>query len=379
MNTERTLLAATTLLVTACTIPEAFLAARPATAVNTDEAGRKVVEASPQPDGTPQAIQPENLGYLVMNGLARTLERVAPGGSEVTRLFETGLYPNQLVRIGSNLLTVESGDATLAVGPADGARVARRISLEVGFNPMEVIGTRPDEVLVTSVVRKQALLVRLSDGTTLRTLDLPDGHQSQGGVTRLDNRLYLAAADVTYDADWNATTTWSGIHVYDIDTGAFLAPIVLPTDETPWAIATLPGKKIVVGTQSGATIIDPANGNVVARIDAKARLASFATDGDGKAWAGLGAATDGSSQGRGLIRFDPASGTVLKDSRRDWTIDTGDSSASRLAIEGNVAWLPNFAEDKVTTLDLAKGSVIRRTNVGDGPQMVLPEPQDAGE
>jgi hypothetical protein len=118
---------------------------------------------------------------------------VAPGGSEVTRLFETGLYPNQLVRIGSHLLTVESGDAMLAVGPADGARVARRISLEFGFNPMEVIGTRPDEALVISVVKKQALLVRLSDGTTLRALDLPDGHQSQGGVTRLDNRLYLAA------------------------------------------------------------------------------------------------------------------------------------------------------------------------------------------
>ncbi|MBM3259612.1 MAG: hypothetical protein FJY99_07685 [Candidatus Sericytochromatia bacterium] len=374
MNTERTLLAATTLLVTACTLPDAFLAARPTSIVDTNEAGRKAGEASPQPGATPRAISPENLGYLVMNGLARTVERVAPGGGEVTRLFETGLYPNQLVRIGSNLLTVESGDATLAVGPADGARVARRISLEVGFNPMEVIETRPDEGLVTSVVRKQALLVRLSDGTTLRTLDLPDGHQSQGGVTRLENRLYLAAADVTYDANWNATTAWSGIHVYDIGTGTFLAPIVLDTDETPWAIATLPGKKIVVGTQSGATIVDPTTGNVVARIDAKARLASFAMDGDGKAWAGLGAATDGSSEGRGLVRFDPASGTLLTDSRRDWTLDTGDSSASRLAIEGNVAWLPNFAEDKVTTLDLAKGVVIRRTNVGDGPQAVLLDP-----
>jgi hypothetical protein len=66
-------------------------------------------------------------------------------------------------------------------------------------------------------------------------------------------------------------------------------------------------------------------------------------DGEGKAWAALGTATDGSSQGRGLVRFDPASGTVLTDSRRDRTIDKGDSSASRLAIEDNVAWLPNFA------------------------------------
>lgn len=340
------------------------------------------VAATPAPGATeaPEVRFWETTGsatasFLVMHGLGQTVERVDPATGKLTRLFETGKWPNQLVRIGSSLMTVESNEAKLAVGPFSAPAIERRISLELGSNPMEVIEAGSDEVLVSSVMVKKAFLVRLSDGTTLKTLDLPGGHQTQGAMARLDNRIYMAAADTSYESTppYAATTTWSGIQVYDIDQKAFVAPISLETTVTPWAIATLPSKRLAVGTVSGGLIVDPKEAMVTATLDAGARFASIAVDGDGKGWAGLGASVDGKSLGSGLVRFDPTSGQILTDSRKDWSASPGDTSASRLVVKGKYAWVPNFGEDKVTIMDLASASVVSRTDVGDGPQALVLE------
>ena len=325
--------------------------------------------------GNPSPVQEADTPFLVLHGLGRTVERVEPATGKVTRLFEVGEWPNQLVRIGSSLLTVESKEAKIAMGPFGASAIDRRISLEVGSNPMEVLEAGPDEILVSSVMVKKAFLVRLSDGATLKTLDLPDGHQTQGAMARIDNRIYMAAADTTYEETppYRATTTWSGIQVYDIDQKSFVTPLSLEASATPWAIATLPGKRLALGTVTGGLIVDPAQGKAVAKLDAGARFASIAVDGSGKGWAGLGASVDGDGKGNGLIAFDPASGQILTDSRKDWKVSPGDTSASRLVIKGKHAWVPNFGEDKVTVLDLASASIISRTSVGDGPQALVLE------
>ena len=207
---------------------------------------------------------------------------------------------------------------------------------------------------------KTAVFVNLATMAVESTLNLPSG-QPGGGVAVASGKAYVAAVGASYASTppYAATFTFSGIYVIDLATKAITKTITLDNDANPLPVRKDLDGKIQVGFKGGVLTIDPATDTVVRTVAFTMPVNSIDFFSADKAYGAAGYT--------GLVSFNPKTGAVLRSV--DQKIPAGDTSVGNFRIRGGLAYVPNFASDSVTVIDLATEAATGSAfQVGDGPQ-----------
>lgn len=305
-------------------------------------------------DGTP---------YLyVFNGLGKTIDEINLKTLQVTKgVLTTGLYPNQFVTQGAVTYLVNSGDADCYKLDLRAHAKLDTLPLRVGSNPMSLHLLEGDKGLVVSLYSRDLAWLDLKTKALEATVSVPTGAPG-GGVAFSGSKAYVPAVAATYGGppNYEATYTFSGIHVYDLTTRAFLKTVPLAPDAlgsyySPADISTDPLGRVVVTAPSGLAVIDPATDALVRTIDFGAPAHSVQYVSATRAYAAAGG---------GMVSFDPTTGEV-----RRGVSDAIASGGGNFKVFGSAAYVANFAQDAIRVIDLqteqASGSDLL---VGDGPQ-----------
>lgn len=341
-------------------------AATPAPAGGSGGGGRR----HPAPTPTPE------VSLFVMNGLGKTIDEIDLNTGAVSlSILTTGLYPNQLHRAGTDTYLVNSGDANILRLNLTGRTAAAPIHLPTGSNPfvMVPLPTPATEALIVNYFDSNDTLLAdvsfLNLTTELieadKTVDLPEGNPT-GGALIHDGKAYVPATAATYGGapDYAATYTFSGVYVIDLATHAIAGTIALPDDANPGHISRDPASGLIhVCTQTGIALIDPATDTLRAGgLTSPVPLHGIRYVSATLAYA---AVYDG------LVTFNPATQAFIKGP--DAKIPAGgDTSVGDFLIHDGKAYVPNFANDTVTVVDLATETVVGAPfPVGDGPQAVV--------
>lgn len=325
---------------------------------------------NPAPTPTPA------VSLFVMNGLGKTIDEVdLSTGAVSLSVLTTGLYPNQLHRAGTNTYLVNSGDANILKLNLLARTASAPINLPTGSNPFVMVPL-PDaatEALIVNYFDSNDTLLAdvsfLNLTTELieadKTVDLPTGNPTGGALIHA-GKAYVPATAATYGGapDYAATYTFSGVYVIDLATHAIVATIALPDDANPGHISRDPASGLIhVCTQTGIALIDPATDTLRAGgLTSPVPLHGIRYVSATLAYA---AVYDG------LVSFNPATQAFIKGP--DAKIPAGgDTSVGDFLIHDGKAYVPNFANDTVTVVDLATETVIGTPfPVGDGPQAVV--------
>jgi hypothetical protein len=338
--------------------------ASPTPIASPDTASSPATKSSASPTPTPTPKPTVTLAF-VMNGLSKTIDQITLDAGGLTgqvrqNYIATGLYPNQLLAIGQTGYVVNSGDATVARFNLKTSAPAGQIDLPTGANPMTVTSTSTGKGMVVNLMAKTAVFVDLGTLAKEATVNIPQG-QPGGGVAVAAGKAYAAAVTADYSNYPAISYSFSGVHVFDTAGKSFSRTISLPNDANPLPVAADPSGLIHVGTESGISTIDPATDTVVRTIAFGKKVNSIAFLNADKGYAAC--------DGNGLVAFNPKTGAILRDVASK--ILVGDSSVGNFKIRGNLAYVPNFASDTVTVVDLVQETKVGTPfAVGDGPQEI---------
>jgi DNA-binding beta-propeller fold protein YncE len=183
-----------------------------------------------------------------------------------------------------------------------------------------------------------------------------------GGIAVLGTKAFIPAIAADY-SNWPAIAyTFSGVYVVDTVTRQVEQTIALANDANPSDISLDPNGQIEVATKSGIVLIDPVTyaTSVGAAFGEPVHSVRYASG--TLAYAAIS---------NGLVSFDPATQAVIK-GVADKIPAGGDTSVGGFELRQGRAYVPNFANDTVTVVDLATLQVVGDPyHVGDGPQAVV--------
>lgn len=330
-------------------------AAPAATATPTAEPG-----ATPTPTPGPSATPKPTLTTMyVMNGLGKTIDAVNLKTGVVTKsVLTTGLYPNQLWADGSTGYLVNSGDANLIKFDLVARSQSGKLDLPVGANPMSVTPTGGGKGVVANYLAKTVTFVNLSSMQAENSVTLSQG-QPSGGVAVANGKVYIAASTADYSNYPAISYSFSGIHVVNVGGTQVAKTITLANDANPFSVVKDPSGLIQVGFSGGVLTIDPSTDEVLRTIPFTKSVSAIDFLNADTAY--------GAADGNGLVSFNPKTGAVLRAVTAK--IVAGDTSVGAFRIRGNLAYVPNFASDSVTVVDLTSGTATGSPyQVGDGPQ-----------
>lgn len=298
----------------------------------------------------------------VFNGLGKTIDEINLETLQVTRgILSTGLYPNQFVTRGAVTYLVNSGDADCYKLDLRARARLDTLPLRNGSNPMSLHLLEGDKGLVVNLLSRDLAWVDLGTKALEATVSVPAGAPG-GGVALSGGKIYVPAVGASYGGppNYEATYTFSGLHVYDLATRSHLktltmAPDALGSYYSPADVSTDPQGRVVVTVKEGLAVIDPATDTVLRTIAFGAPAHSVQYLSATKAYA---------SAGGGMVSFNPETGAILRG-----VADRIASGGGNFKIFGQAAYVANFASDSVRVIDLAteqaSGSDLL---VGDGPQ-----------
>lgn len=341
------------------------------------------ITASPSPTPSPSATTatssgssggggytaPAPIPYMfVMNGLGKTIDRVdLNSGATSLSVLQTGLYPNQLLRDGAHTWLVNSGDATLDKLDLLKPEKVDTINTAVGSNPLTMVKLNDTQALVINYMssdgdlRPDVAVLDLATRQVTKIIKLPNGAPA-GSAAIVGDKIYLPAMQADYSAYPAIGYTFSGIHVIDKLTLAVTHTIALPNDADPRDITLDPNAKILFAHKGGLSLIDPLTDTVTPGLATTAALHSLRFVDATKAYAAIA---------DGLVSFNPTTQTFIKDPSAKIPAG-GDTSVGGFTLHEGRAYVPNFANDTVTVVDLATDTIIGTPYaVGDGPQAVV--------
>jgi hypothetical protein len=326
-------------------------------------AGAGTIQATPKPadaasPATGAAGAPPKSYLYVMNGLAKTIDEIDLQAGTVNKsVLPTGLYPNQLVSIGSLAWMVNSGDATIDGLDLRGHRKVGTINLATGANPMTLAPVSAHEGIVVNYLAKNVAFVNLDTLGPETTVSLPQG-QPGGGLAIANGKAYVAATTADYSKYPAISYSFSGIYVIDLTTRALKSTITLDATANPVPVVTDPAGNIEVGDSQGVLTIDATSDQVI-------RIMNLGTPVNSIAFASSSVAY-GAALGNGVLSYNPSTGAVLRDASHPLRV--GDSSVGNLKVFGNKLYVPNFSQDTITSVDLATEATKSSYVVGHGPQ-----------
>lgn len=299
-----------------------------------------------------------------MNGLSKTLDTVNLKTGIVSKaVLKTGTFPNHLLVNNTSAYVVNSGDANILKLDLLSLKESGRLDVTTGANPMTLTLLGDGKGLVVNYLEKTVEFFDLARSQSEKKITLPSG-QPGGGVAVANGKAYVCAVAATYASSppYAATYSFSGIHVIDLGLRSLKTTINLPNDTNPQISVTKdPVGQIQVSSDKGVITIDPATDQAVRTIDFGKPIGAVAYLDSERAFA--------AADGNGLVSFNPKTGTILRSVGQK--IVAGDTSVGHFAILKGLAYVPNFASDSVTVVDLEAGVATGSPyQVGDGPQEV---------
>lgn len=351
--------------------------------------------ATPAPSGGGRSSAPSFHPELyVMNGLGQTISAIDPDTHEVRLQFgQTGQVPNQLVRDGSQAYVVSSGDAVLQRLDLASGAIQSAVTFPTGSNPLAYFRFAASDPLGFVTFCFSALTDTTGPGGSDRPevgfidptgatppvyVTVPRGIPA-GEAAKVGDFIYVPVGDLyTLSPSYSILEPYSAIQVFQVSTQSWVKEITWSDPATdalnPYSIAVTPDGTVMVSTNQGVYKLDLGDPSDPAddAIDPAAPLTFGLTtpfDWSNPAPHSLRVVSDTEAYaavGQGLVAFDPSA----------WTAGTtvtpagGDTSVGHFEIEDGVAYVPNFADDTLTLVKLADGSILRTYAVGDGPQEV---------
>jgi DNA-binding beta-propeller fold protein YncE len=175
-------------------------------------------------------------------------------------------------------------------------------------------------------------------------------------------KAYIPAATADYSAYPTISYSFSGIHVMDLTSETIVSTIDLTDDANPHGIYLDPNGVLEVATATGIQLIDAGTDTLIPGLTTPTTLHSIRFISAHKAYAAIA---------DGLVSFDPSTQTFIKDAGSKIPAG-GDTSVGDFEINDGKAYVPNFANDTVTVLDLDTETIVGTPFlVGDGPQAVV--------
>jgi hypothetical protein len=323
---------------------------------------------APLATATPVPDLPANAFLYVLNGLGKTIDEVDLSDNSVAMsILTTGLYPNQLLRDGDVTWSVNSGDHTIDQLDLLAPAKTDTIPMANGSNPLTMYKLTASTAIVVNYLnsdgdlRPDVAVLDLATKAVTKIIKLPNG-QPAGGVAIYGDKIYIPATQADY-SNWPAIGySFSGVHVVDRLTLTVTKTIALADDANPGDITIDPTGHIVVAHKGGLSLIDPLTDLVTPGLSSPVPLHAIRFVSGRKAYAAVA---------EGLVSFDPQTQTCIKGPEAAIAAG-GDTSVGGFEIRGTRAYVPNFANDTITVLDLETDAIVGAPiAVGDGPQAVV--------
>lgn len=311
--------------------------------------------ATPAASGT----LPAGPSALVIHGGDRTLAAVAsPAGPAQLGLTALGTFPNKIVVRGTKAYVVCSGSDEVQVVDLLSGSVVQTIPTGGGSNPYGIAFLDESRVYVSRLARNDVVAIDLPAGTIAATI--PVG-RSPEGVAVAAGRVFVANSGFDF-----STFGYDPGSVSVIDAGTNSVATTLPVGLNPQALALAPNGELHVACTGDyfsvfgrGFVIDPVAATVVDSVEVGASPGTIAVSPTGAAYLG--------DYFAGLLKYDTATRTVLRDGLNPISVGTG---AGGIDFGGGLTWVCLYDDDQLLALD-ASDTVVEAFPMGDGPQDVV--------
>jgi DNA-binding beta-propeller fold protein YncE len=297
-------------------------------------------------------------GICVLNTLGETLSIIDPGTDTVAKdVASAGLWPNQIVILGTRAYIVNSGDNQIQVCNVENLTSGTPMVLDPGTNPLQIaFSADGGKAYVTTFLTNRLFVF---DTVTMELIDtVPFRVPSLSGVIVTEEHIYVTCIDF----DHQNFSYGEGI-VYALSTVTDTPVDSAETFSNPQWMALDPEGRIhvcctgnYIDEKGKVLVMDPAGFAAIDTIDIGGTPGYIAIDSDGIAYL--------SSYADGIYRYDSRSGEILNGPENPVTVGIG---ASGIATDPDLGvYVCVMEEDAVKRI--GKGGVIEGTYpVGDGP------------